>query len=199
MTWNDTDNPPEAGGNVRLIMFHKPRGVVVTRSDELGRKTVFDILPHWIEESGWTPVGRLDLDSRGLLLLTREGRLVELLTRPGGCDKTYEIMLRGHLKPEHLDQIENGVDSAVGVLFVKGIESIRHVGHKTRLRVILDEGKNRHLRRLFGALKDREKGTALKVLELKRVAIGDLQLDVEPGAWRFLTPAEERSLLSRSA
>lgn len=115
-------------------------------------------------------------------------------TRPGRCEQTYEVMLRGHLKPEHLDQIEKVVDSAVGRLFVKGIQSIRHVGHKTRLTVILDEGKNRHLRRLFGALEDHEKGTVLKVLELKRVAIGELRLDVELGVWRVVTSAEERLL-----
>lgn len=67
---------------------------------------------------------------------------------------------------------------------------------KTRLKVVLDEGKNRHIRRLFGAMKDPEFGTPLKVLELKRVAIGELKLDVPSGQWRFLSAAEAAALLS---
>jgi len=64
-------------------------------------------------------------------------------------------------------------------------------GHKTKLEVVLDEGKNRHIRRLFGSLKDKKFGTPLKVLELKRVRIGGLNLDVESGKWRFLNQDEE--------
>jgi 23S rRNA pseudouridine2605 synthase len=78
-------NPPEQ----RLLVFHKPKGVVVTRSDNLGRRTVYDCLPSWIKANGWIPVGRLDADTRGLLLFTTDGKLLERLTRPGTCIKTY--------------------------------------------------------------------------------------------------------------
>jgi len=67
----------------QFLMFHKPKGVIVTLSDEGGRKTVYDILPGFVIKEGWKPVGRLDRDSRGLLLFTRDGGLVNRLTQPG--------------------------------------------------------------------------------------------------------------------
>ncbi len=184
-------SPPRA----RLIMFHKPKGAVVTRRDERGRKTAYDLLPAWFREEGWLPVGRLDRDSRGLLLFTREGRLVERLTRPGYCDKTYEVWVRGRVTPEHLAALARGVPTPAGVLGVRRAEVRGGAGPRTRLLVVLDEGRNRHLRRLFGALKDPERGTPLKVLDLRRIAVGALALDVPSGAFRALAAAEERALL----
>ena len=78
-----------------VFLFHKPKGAVVTRRDERGRRTVYDLLPAWVLRDGWVPVGRLDLDSRGLLLFVRDGALVEAFTRPGGLLKTYEAWVRG--------------------------------------------------------------------------------------------------------
>ena len=86
----------------RLLMLHKPKGYVVTRSDEKGRKTVYDLLPDWARREGWMPAGRLDLDSRGLLLFSREGKILDALTRPGHLDKTYEVLVRGLVTPEHV-------------------------------------------------------------------------------------------------
>ena len=190
-----TATPPAPAPPARLWMLHKPRGVVVSRSDEHGRKTVYDILPAWVHDDGWQPVGRLDRDSRGLLLFTREGQLVERLTRPGGLLKVYEVEVRGRVTPEHLAAIQLGVETAIGPLSARSVEVLGTVGPRTRLRVTLDEGKNRHLRRLFGALEDPQHGTPLKVLELKRTAIGPLTLDLPSGGFRPLTPAEEAGLL----
>lgn len=167
----------------RLFMFHKPRGCVVTRSDERGLGT-----------GGWAPVGRLDLDSRGLLLFTREGALVEALTGPGSPPKTYGVWVRGRVTAEHLARVTLGVETPVGTLACLSCEPRGGAGAKTRLEVVLDEGRNRHIRRLFGALADPERGTPLKVLELKRAAVGEVVLYIPSGGWRPLTAAEERSL-----
>lgn len=78
-------------------MFHKPKGAIVTLSDENSRKTVYDILPRFVLEDKWIPVGRLDRDSRGLLLFTREGELSNLLTQPGKFSKIYEVWIRGRI------------------------------------------------------------------------------------------------------
>jgi 23S rRNA pseudouridine2605 synthase len=178
----------------RLLAFHKPKGLLVTRRDERGRRTVYDALPGWVRELGWVPVGRLDADSRGLLLFTREGALVEALTRPGACEKAYEVWVRGVAGPDQVARALRGVDTALGLLKLKACRVTGGAGAKTRLEVALDEGKNRHIRRVFGALKDARTGTSLKVLELKRVRIGPLKLDLPSGAWRFLTREEEQVL-----
>ncbi|MCZ7643956.1 MAG: pseudouridine synthase [Planctomycetota bacterium] len=179
----------------RVLLFHKPKGLTVTRADERGRRTVYDALPAWVREDGWVPVGRLDRETRGLLLFVREGALVERLTRPGSCAKVYEVWVRGRVTEAHRAQARAGVTSPAGLLKAAALEIAGTAGPKTRLRVTLDEGKNRHLRRLFAALKDPERGTPLKVTDLKRIAFGPLELDVGSGAWRMLTPREERGLL----
>jgi 23S rRNA pseudouridine2605 synthase len=179
----------------RLLMLHKPKGYVVTRSDELDRKTVYDLLPEWAMSDGWMPAGRLDRDSRGLLLFSTEGRALDALTRPGALHKTYEVWVRGKVTAEHLEQALAGVDTPVGRCGARELEVLGGAGPKTRLRVVLDEGKNRHIRRLFGALRDPLHGTPLKVLELKRTAIRDLALDITSGKWRFLSKEESARLL----
>ena len=180
-------------------MFHKPGSVVVTRSDELGRKTVYDVLPGWAAAEGWLPVGRLDRDSRGLLLMVQDRSLVEALGAAGNYRKTYVVTVRGNVTDAHLRRIQQGVTSPAGILRCAEASVLRAAGARTLLRVVLDEGKNRHIRRMFGALKDPLHGTALKVLELKRVGFGPLILDIPSGHWRFLTADEIRALKLFSA
>jgi 23S rRNA pseudouridine2605 synthase len=178
----------------RILVFHKPKGVTVTRSDELGRKTVYDVLPDWVSQQGWVPVGRLDRDSRGLLLLVRDKRLVEGLGRPGACAKVYEVWVRGVVTEEAIGRATEGVSTALGTLGADRVKWKGSVGGKTRLRVTLREGKNRQIRRLFGGLKDPRSGRPLKVLELKRLSFGPLELDLPSGAWRPVTAGEEERL-----
>jgi len=179
----------------KLLALNKPKGYVVTRSDELGRKTVYDLLPDWAFDDGWMPIGRLDLESKGLLLFTTNGKIGDALTRPGNCIKVYEIWVRGHVTDEHVAMAKKGVESKHGLLKALEVEKIGMGGAKTRLRITIDEGKNRHIRRLWGAMKDPKFGTPLKVLELKRISIGEFGLDIESGKWRFLSVGEERILM----
>ncbi len=178
-----------------LLVLNKPKAYIVTRSDELGRKTVYDLLPSWVFTEQWMPIGRLDLDSKGLLLFTRNGKIGNVLTKPGNCIKVYEIWIRGHVTDEHISQAMSGIPSKYGLLKALSVSKIGIGGAKTKLRVEIDEGKNRHIRRLFGALKDPKFGTPLKVLELKRISISSFNLDVKSGEWRFLSEEEEKNLL----
>jgi 23S rRNA pseudouridine2605 synthase len=185
-----------------ILMFHKPRGYEVTRPRSLeaeaypGQRTVYALLPAEFHAQGWVPVGRLDKDSTGLLLFVQQGRLVDRLGSPGKIDKVYEVWVRGHVRPEHVAEILAGVKTPSGVLRAKGIEVQGGAGPKTRVRVVLDEGRNRHIRKMFAGLTDVKFKKRLKVVDLKRVAIGPLTLDIESGRWRFLTDQESDVLLS---
>jgi len=181
---------------MRILLFHKPRSIVVSRQDERGRKTVYDMLPDWVRTEDWVPIGRLDRDTRGLLLLVKDHSLVDPLSAPGKVEKTYEVWVRGHVRPAHLDQMKRGIKSPVGILSAESVEISGYVGPKTKLKVVLDEGKNRHIRRMFGALKDLKTGTPLKVVDLKRIQFGNISLDVESGKWRLLSDPEVDALLS---
>ncbi len=178
-----------------LLALNKPKGYVVTRSDELGRKTVYDLLPEWVFDDGWMPIGRLDLESKGLLLFTTNGKIGDALTKPGNCMKVYEIWVRGHVTDEHIATAMKGVVNKGELLKALRIEKKGVGGAKTKLIVEIDEGKNRHIRRLFGVLKDPKFGTPLKVLKLKRISIGGFDLDLENGKWRLLSQDEERRMI----
>lgn len=179
-----------------LLALNKPKGYVVTRSDELGRKTVYDLLPEWAFDDGWMPIGRLDLESKGLLLFTTDGKIGDALTKPGNCMKVYEIWVRGHVTDEHISEALRGVESKHGLLKALIVEKIGMGGAKTKLKIVIDEGKNRHIRRLFGAMSDPKFGTPLKVLELKRVSIGSFELDTQSAKWRYLSSEEEKMLMN---
>lgn len=141
------------------------------------------------------PIGRLDLDSKGLLLFTTDSKINHALTKPKNCVKIYEVWVRGHVTDEHIEEASKGVASKYGLLKAK-VEKVGTGGAKTKLLVKIDEGKNRHIRRLFGALKDPKFGTPLKVLNLNRISIGSFKLDIEIGKWRYLSAEEEKMLLN---
>ncbi|NOG85225.1 MAG: hypothetical protein EX341_18645 [Candidatus Scalindua sp. SCAELEC01] len=104
------------------------------------------------------------------------------------------VWIQGRITREQLRQTRKGVETAVGILKVKSSGIIGYAGPKTRLLVELLEGKNRHIRRIFGALQDPQYHTPLKVLDLKRTQIGTVKLDIPSSRWRFLTHREESSL-----
>ena len=139
-------------------------------------------------------MGRLDRDSRGLLLFVKDPSWVERLTQPGSFEKVYEVWVRGHVQPHHLEKISQGIESPLGLLTCERVSIEGYVGPKTRLHVVLTEGKNRQIRRIFGALHDDVFGTPLKVLDLKRIQFGPVKLDVPSGHWRMLSDSEIEDL-----
>jgi 23S rRNA pseudouridine2605 synthase len=162
--------------------------VVTTASDERGRETVYAYFP---PNQPWlAPVGRLDKASEGLLLLTNDSGWAARITSPENhVDKTYHVQISAAADSGLIEELRRGVRAKSGeILRVKGAEILRH-GEKTSwLVIILDEGKNRHIRRIFEAL-------GIEVVRLVRVAIGNLQLgDLAKGHCRQLTPEEARSL-----
>lgn len=182
----------------KILVLNKPKGYLVTRSDDMGRKTVYDLLPTWAMSDGWMPIGRLDLDSKGLLLFTTDGQINNTLTKPQTCIKTYEIWVRGYVTDVHIAMAIKGIKSKNELLKALSIKKIGTGGAKTKLHIQIDEGKNRHIRRLFGSMRDPKFDTPLKVLELKRIAIGEFTLDIDSGEWRFLSLDEANSLIQIS-
>ena len=186
--------------NRLLLMLHKTRGVVVTRSDEHARKTVYGLLPPFALAQAWQHAGRLDKESSGLLFFAREGVLLDHLTAPGGLEKEYAMVVRGHVLEEHVKLATGaggggGVSTPIGLLRAASIH-IHKVAHgKSSLQVKLHEGKNRHIRRMFGGMKDEMHGSPLKVLKLKRVRVGGVVLGELPaGEWRWVEEQELKLL-----
>jgi 23S rRNA pseudouridine2605 synthase len=173
------------------LMLNKPRGLVTTADDPQGRATVYECLAD-ASLPFVAPVGRLDKASEGLLLLTNDSRWSARLIDPSShVDKVYHVQVRGTELDTIRDRVAAGVVEGVTgeLLEVKAISLLR-TGSRSGawFEVVLDEGKNRQLRRIFAAV-DAE------VLRLVRVAIGPIVLgDLAKGAWRMLRPDETRQL-----
>jgi len=169
------------------VLFNKPKGVVCTNAKHEQKKRVIDFLPQ-VRGRLFT-VGRLDLDSEGLILLTNDGSFALEMTHPRyGVPKLYSVVLRGRVEQKHLEKARGGVWLAEGP--TAGMQlRIDHLGKdKTRLKVMLREGKNREIRRVFAKL-------GHPVLELKRIRIGELNLHgLGEGEWRFLQLHEVQRL-----
>lgn len=169
------------------LMLNKPRGVVTTAADEKGRRTVYDCLPAGLP---WlAPVGRLDKASEGLLLLTNDSEWAARITAPEThLDKTYQVQIGALADAALLHALQKGVTVDGERLQVKGSGVVRQGQRNTWLEIVLDEGKNRHIRRLLAALE-------IEVLRLVRVAIGPLVLgDLTKGSSRQLTTTEKYTL-----
>jgi 23S rRNA pseudouridine2605 synthase len=170
------------------VMLNKPPGVVTTRSDERGRPTVFDLLPR--EQLPYlTPVGRLDKESAGLLLFTNDTRWANRITAPDQhVDKIYHVRIDQPLDMGLIERMRTGVEDKGEQLRAKSAEPLQVSDTDAWLEVVLDEGKNRHIRRLLAAL-------GVNVVELIRVAVGPLRLGkLRPGEHRLLTEAEVKAL-----
>ncbi len=162
--------------------FHKPAGVVTTRSDELGRKTVYDFLP---KNLPWLfPIGRLDKDTSGLLLLTNDTRFGERVTNPmDDVPKTYEVTLDRALSAHELRALESPMQLDNGTQLKPARVMVRSQ-QKHLYQVTITEGKNRQIRRMFRQL-------GYNVRALKRVRIGSIELRrLKEGELRPLTQRE---------
>jgi 23S rRNA pseudouridine2605 synthase len=169
------------------VLFNKPSGVVCTNARHEQKKRVIDFLPQ-VKGRLFT-VGRLDLDSEGLILLTNDGSFALEMTHPRfGVPKLYAIVLRGRVEQQDLDKARGGIWLAEGPTAGMNAKVERTGKDKTHLKVTLREGKNREIRRVFAKL-------GFPVLELKRIRIGDLNLHgLKPGMWRFLQKHEVAEL-----
>lgn len=182
------DGTAPAIADRRYIALNKPRGLVTTTSDERGRDTVYSCLDDaalpWI-----APVGRLDRASEGLLLFCNDPEWAARLTDPAtGPDKTYHVQVDAIPDDALLAAMAEGVDADGECLRAKSARLLRTGSRNAWLEVMLDEGRNRQIRRLLAAFD-------IGVLRLVRVAIGDLALGELPkGAWRDLAPDEVRRL-----
>jgi 23S rRNA pseudouridine2605 synthase len=185
-------NPIVAAAKIHL-MLNKPRGLVTTASDEHHRPTVYDCLRSQGLHQDWlAPVGRLDKGSEGLLLLTNDSEWAARITAPAThLDKTYHVQIGVIADDPLIAALKNGIVEAGEVLRARSVSLLRHGGKNSWIEVVLDEGKNRHIRRMLATLN-------IEVLRLVRVAIGPLQLgDLAKGQSRPLS-AEEKSAMDRA-
>lgn len=161
----------------RAIALHKPRGVVTTRRDPDGRPTVHDLLAPLGD--GLAPAGRLDAASSGLLVCTNDTRLAAWLTDPAhAVEKEYVVTVRGRVTAETIAAMEAGVDDRGERLRATSVRTLKTSARETHLAVVLTEGRNREIRRLFAR-------AGHEVTRLLRVRIGGLTLgDLPPGGWR---------------
>ncbi|MBB5350069.1 23S rRNA pseudouridine2605 synthase [Haloferula luteola] len=168
------------------IAFNKPRGLVCSKDDELGRSTIFEALP--VQLSHLNHVGRLDRDSEGLLILTNDGQLAQTLLHPSkDVEKEYLVTANQHLADEHLDQFLRGIFVEEGKVKLRAKE-IERLSPR-RLRIVLTTGYKRQIRVMLEAM-------GYTVQRLVRVRIGSFHLnDMPPGAWVPLE-AEEIAALS---
>lgn len=179
------------------LMLHKPRGYVTTMSDEKGRKCVADL----IRDVGVRvyPVGRLDRESEGLLLLTNDGDFSNAMMHPAAhVPKRYRVTVRAEVNAEHIRQLEQGVmldgrrTLPAEVVVLTQEEATAEAQPRTVFEITIYEGRNRQIRRMCELLE-------LEVIRLKRVAFGGIKLGMlAPGKWRRLEPREVRTLVMAS-
>jgi pseudouridine synthase len=171
---------------LEYIAIYKPRGVVSTVIDTHARKKVVDLVD---TDKRLYPVGRLDFESEGLMFLTNDGNLANMMMHPRyHVPKTYEVKFLGGVSPTKVEAMRRGVRLTDGITAPAEVTILDAEGKGTLLKITLFEGRNRQIRRMAEKLR-------LHVLKLKRVAIGPIDLgDLESGGWRGLTPTEVQSL-----
>ncbi len=190
------DGVPVLRGRYRYFMLHKPRGFITTASDEMGRETVLDLVP--IGDVLLHPVGRLDRDTEGLLIITNDGHLTDLLTHPRNeVEKEYLVGIDSHLAAEDLRRLVRGVESQGTRLSAASVQPVappapapgeEPLAAPAWLLIVLREGKNREIRRMMEVL-------GRKVILLRRIRVGPLRLGtLGSGAFREITDDEVAAL-----
>ncbi|PWU08407.1 MAG: rRNA pseudouridine synthase [Terriglobia bacterium] len=171
----------------RYLLLYKPKGYLTTYRDPEGRPTVYDLVK---DAGAWlAPVGRLDLDTSGLLLLTNDTDFAEHIMNPGNkVPKTYQVKTSTQLSEEQIEQLRRGVQLKDGATRPAEVKLLRHSAKYTYLELTITEGRNRQVRRMLEAV-------GSKVLKLVRTAIGTIRIgDLPIGKWRPLTEDEFRAL-----
>jgi pseudouridine synthase len=184
------DGKPLVARERVYLLLYKPTGYLTTYKDPEGRPTVYDL----IADVGTflSPVGRLDLDTSGLLLMTNDNQFAERVTNPmSHVPKTYLVKASVLLTDAQLQRLRDGIELADGPTRPAEVTRLRDSGKYTHFEITLTEGRNRQVRRMVDALD-------AKVLKLVRVRIGTIAIGRLPiGKWRLLTPAEIASLSKR--
>jgi pseudouridine synthase len=180
------DDRPLAARERLYLLLYKPTGYLTTYKDPTGRPTVYDL----IADVGTflSPVGRLDLDTSGLLLMTNDNQFAERVTNPEShVPKTYLVKASLVLTDAQLKQLRDGIDLADGPTRPATVRRVRDSGKYTHFEITLTEGRNRQVRRMVEAL-------GARVLKLVRVKVGPVGIGTLPiGKWRMLTPAEVKA------
>jgi len=173
------------------IMLNKPIGYVTTMSDEKGRKCVADL----VKDVGVRvyPVGRLDLNSEGLLLMTNDGELTELLTHPKHrIKKVYHVKIDSEITPEQLKELSSSMEIDGYTIQPVKTTVLKMAEGKTVLQMELYEGRNRQIRKMCEKV-------GLEIINLKRVAIGEIKLgNLGKGRWRYLTKSQVEYLKNQA-
>jgi 23S rRNA pseudouridine2605 synthase len=179
----EVDGKEVAAERTMTLALHKPPGVLCTKKDPKGRMTIYDLLPPQHQHLHY--VGRLDNESEGLLIMTNDGKLTQRLTHPSHkVDKEYLVHADHPVRSENIARLLKGIPLEEGLARAVAIHTIS----PRRFAVILQQGMNRQIRRMFEAI-------GFKVEHLVRVRIGRLTLDnLKPGKWRILRPDEIRKL-----
>ncbi len=177
------DGKPLEARDRLYVLLYKPTGYLTTYRDPEGRPTVYDL----IADVGTflSPVGRLDLDTSGLLLMTNDNRFAERVTNPKShVPKTYLVKASAVLTDEQLQRLRDGIELSDGPTRPADVVRLRDSAKYTHVEITLTEGRNRQIRRMVEAL-------GARVLKLVRVQVGSIAIGTLPiGKWRLLTPAE---------
>jgi 23S rRNA pseudouridine2605 synthase len=185
------DGKPLAARERIYLLLYKPTGYLTTYKDPEGRPTVYDL----IADVGTflSPVGRLDLDTSGLLLMTNDNRFAEHVTNPQShVPKTYLVKASTLLSDTQLDQLRDGIELTDGPTRPAPVTRVRDSAKYTHFEITLTEGRNRQVRRMVEAL-------GARVLKLVRVKVGRIGIGALPiGKWRLLTPSEVAALTARA-
>jgi 23S rRNA pseudouridine2605 synthase len=183
--------PLEAAKRIYILLY-KPKGYITSNGDPSGRPTVYDLIK---DVEAWvSPVGRLDLDTSGLLILTNDNAFAERITNPDHkVPKRYQVKTANLLTDDQVQQLRSGVELADGPTRPAQVKRLRDSAKCSFLEITITEGRNRQVRRMIEAI-------GSKVLKLVRTAIGPISIGtLQIGKWRQLTPVERESLITKSS